>query len=92
MIYIKYIREHSKLVKEAIRNKNEKADVDRLLYLDSEKRKQLARVEDLKHPRNVVSKKIGDMKKSEQDANSITLEMTKVSAEIKKVNRHISTL
>ena len=92
MIDIKYIREHSKLVKEAIRNKNEKADVDRLLYLDSEKRKQLARVEELKHHRNVVSKKIGEMKKSGQDANSITLEMKKVSAEIKKIDSDISSL
>jgi len=92
MLDIKFIREHSDLVKQAICNKGEKADIDRLIYLDSNKREQLARVEELKHRRNVVSKEIGQKKMAGQDAGVLTLEMKKVGAEIKHIDSEISSI
>lgn len=92
MLDIKFIRENIDLVKQAILNKGEKADVDRLILLDSKKREQLARVEELKHRKNVVSKEIGQMKKDGQDASSLTVEMKQVAAEVKQIDNEISSI
>ena len=92
MLDIKFIREHSDQVKQAIRNKGETADIDRLIYLDSNKREQLAKVEELKHRKNVVSKEIGQKKKTGQDAGVVTLEMKKVGTEIKHIDSEISSI
>ncbi len=92
MLDLKFIRENSALVREAIKNKNEKADVDRLLALDVEKREALRQVEDLKHKRNVASKRIGELKKAKQDAAKPIAEMQKVSAAIKEYEEKIARL
>ena len=92
MLDLKFIRENSVLVREAIKNKNEKADVDRLLALDVEKREALRQVEDLKHKRNVASKRIGELKKAKQDAAKPIAEMQKVSAAIKEYEEKIARL
>ncbi len=60
MIDINFIREHPEEVKENIRRRGvdpKKADVDRLLVLDEQRRELLTKIEQLRHERTEVAEK-----------------------------------
>ncbi len=83
MLDIKFIRENAAAVKENSRRKNESADVDLLLLMDSKRREIIAAAQELKNRRNVVSKEIASIKKNKLNADEKIAEMKLVSDEIK---------
>jgi len=89
MLDIKFIRNNVEKVKKAIKLKNDYADIDKLLELDADKREILTEVEKLKHQRNRVSEEIGRMKKQQQDASRLIVEMKDVSARIKQLDDQV---
>lgn len=82
MLDLKFIRENPDLVKEGIKNKNEKDRVDEVLKLDEDRRNLILQTDELKHKRNQVSSQIPQMKKAGQDVSSILAEMKTVSDQI----------
>lgn len=92
MLDIKFIRKNAEKVKQAIRLKNDQADVDQLLQLDEKKRLIMAEVEQLKHQRNTVSEQIARMKKENQDTSSVIDEMRRVAEKIKQMDDEIKSL
>ena len=60
MLDIKYIRNNIEIVKETVRNKNSKVDIDRLLELDHHRRELMSALEDLQKQKNEVAKKIAE--------------------------------
>jgi seryl-tRNA synthetase len=91
MIDIKFIRNNVELMREAIRNKNEKADLDALLELDETRRKLQFDFDNLKATQNSVSQTIAQKKKAGQDASSELNEMSKVAEEIKLISASLNT-
>ncbi len=89
MLDLKFIREHPDLVKEAVKNKNEKADVDRLLQLDEERRRLIQQSEELKRLKNSVSAQINQLKKQKQDASDKIAEMRKVAEQVKSLDEKL---
>lgn len=85
MIDIKFIRSNVELVKQAISNKNEKADLDALLALDETRRKLQFEFDNLKARQNSVSQVIAQKKKAREDADQELTEMAQVADEIKQV-------
>jgi seryl-tRNA synthetase len=79
MLDLKFIRENADIVREAVKNKGEKAELDLLLNLDQKRRSLLKQADELKHQRNVVSERIARMKKEKQDAGKEIADMRKVS-------------
>jgi seryl-tRNA synthetase len=92
MLDMKFIRENSDKVKQAIINKGEKADLDLLLSLDEKRRNLLSQADQLKHERNVVSENIARMKKEKKDAGSVIAEMRKVSQQISALDDELRQL
>ncbi len=92
MLDLKFIRENPETVKEAMRLKNDRADLDRFLELDDKRRAILKDVEELKHHRNVVSKKIGQIKSSGEDTAEQTAEMKRVSERIKEMDEELRVI
>ncbi|HFE52123.1 MAG TPA: serine--tRNA ligase [Bacteroidetes bacterium] len=92
MLDLKFIRENPDLVRWAIRSKREKADLDRLLELDEQRRKLLAEVEALKHKRNVVSQEIAAKKKAGEDASDVIREMQGVAERIKALDDQLKAV
>ncbi len=82
MLDLKFIRENPELVKQGIKNKNEKDRVDEILALDEKRRDLILQTDELKAKRNTVSQQVGQMKKSGQDASQIIAEMKNVSDQI----------
>jgi seryl-tRNA synthetase len=86
MLDLKFIRQNPDVVRQAIENKGEKADLDRLLALDEEHRDLLVRADSLKHDRNVVSKQIGAMRAKGQSGDEQMAKMREVSQQIKDLD------
>ncbi len=71
MLDLKFIRDNPDLVKQACAAKNEKrADIDRILRLDGEKRKLQTDGEALKAELNKGSQEVGRLKKEKKDAEA----------------------
>jgi len=86
MLDIKFIRENPELVKQGIKNKNEKDRVDEILELDEKRRKIISKAEELKAEKNKVSSKIPQMKKAGVDTTEVFAEMKKVSDNISELD------
>lgn len=86
MLDIKFIRANPELVRNAIRNKNEKADLDALLEADELRRKLQFDFDQLKARQNQVSQTIAKKKKAKEDATDLLQEMSAVADEIKTLN------
>ncbi|UCB51981.1 MAG: serine--tRNA ligase, partial [Candidatus Zixiibacteriota bacterium] len=89
MLDLKFIRENADIVRQAAKNKGEKADLDLLLNLDQERRSLLQQADELKHQRNVVSERIARMKKEKKDAGQEIADMRKVSDQIGALDQEL---
>ncbi|TFH01698.1 MAG: serine--tRNA ligase [Calditrichales bacterium] len=92
MLDIKFIRENPDLVINGTRLKNEKCDVAHLIDLDSERRKIIFKVEQLKKERNDNSQNVALLKKEKKDATALIERTREISDEIKKLDAQISDL
>lgn len=86
MLDLKFVRENIELVKENIKNKNEKADLSEFLELEEKRRIIIKEVEKLKNDRNNASKEIAQYKKEGKDATEFINEMKIVSDKIKELD------
>lgn len=77
MLDVRFIRDNAALVKEAVHNKNEKADIDRILELDAQKRKLQFDYDTKRAEQNRVSKQVPILKKQGLDASGLIAEMQK---------------
>lgn len=92
MIDLKFIRENTNLVKTAIKNKREKADIDNLLQLDEARREKLQTVEKLKQERNTASQEIAQLKKQGESAEQQIQEMQKVAGQVKQIDTELKEI
>jgi seryl-tRNA synthetase len=91
MIDIKFIRNNVDAVRQAIRNKNEKADIDALLAIDETRRKLQFEFDNLKSRQNTVSQTIARKKKAGENADAELQDMSSVAEEIKQISSALST-
>ena len=87
-----YLREHADAYREALKNRGASVDIDRFLELDSERRRSIAQVEQLKNQRNVASQEIATLKKNKQDASSQIEAMKRVGDEIKEIDARVAQI
>ncbi len=92
MIDIRFIRNNPEIVRQAIIDKNEKADLDKLLELDEAFRKEQYEFEGLRAHQNTVSQEIAKKKRAKEDASSQLEEMTKLAARIKDIQASLAEL
>lgn len=92
MLDLKFIRENPALVKKGIKNKNETAEIDKILALDAERRKILQKDEKLKHERNVLSQKVSQLKKEKKDASKIIEKTREIGKKIKEFDERLKEI
>ncbi|MBF0457131.1 MAG: serine--tRNA ligase [Nitrospirae bacterium] len=63
MLDIRFIRENTALVKEALQNRNSTIDIDALLQLENSRRGLQQQADELRSRRNIISEEIGMMKR-----------------------------
>jgi len=89
MLDLKFIRENPELVRKAIQDKGDKADLDALLALDVKRREIIGEVESARAQQNKVTLQIAEMKKAKQDAAAVIAEMRAVSGRIKELDEQL---
>ncbi len=92
MLDLRFVRSNPDVVRAAIANKGEKAELDALLELDEELRGLLVKAEELKAIRNQESEQVARLKKTGEDATGIIERMRAVSAEIASFDERIGEL
>jgi len=92
MLSREYLRENADAYRVALRNRGSKVDLDRVLELDTERRRTIAHVETLKNQRNVASQEIAALKKNKQDAAPQIEAMKGVGDEIKQLDERLAAI
>ena len=86
MLDIKFIRENSGRVRQAVKDKNEKTDLETILRLDDKRRMIIGEVEKLKAEKNALSREIGALLKDKKDCRDLMAKTKKQSGGIKKLD------
>lgn len=92
MLDVRLLREDIQKVTEGLKKKGQDIGLTELLKLDEEMRRLLKESEGFKYKRNMVSDKIGELKKKGVDTDKDTLEMREVSQKIKELDARIKEL
>jgi seryl-tRNA synthetase len=96
MLSREYLRERADEYRIALKNRGALVDIDadleRFVELDGERRRTIARVEQLKNQRNTASQEIAQIKKNKQDASAQIEAMKKVGDEIKELDGRIAEI
>jgi seryl-tRNA synthetase len=90
--YTFFIRSNPEKVKEALKKRKEKINLDEILELDQKRRELLLEADALKEKRNTVSEEIGKLKREKKDAREKILAMKEVSAKIKELDAQIKEI
>ena len=91
LLDMRFIRENAGLVKAAVANKCEKADIDRIIRLDADRRRILRDVEEEREERNKSSRLIGELRKKGEDTVDLMARMKEVSTTIKRLEKELSS-
>lgn len=89
MLDIKFVRDNSEKVQEALKNRGSVMSLDDFLALEKERRQILGEVEGLKSARNNVSQQISVIKKNKENAEELVLQMRQVGEEISKLDSRL---
>jgi seryl-tRNA synthetase len=92
MLDIRKIRENPDFYRAETEKKNTTVSIDEVLALDSERRPLLTEAERLRAERNAASKKIGELKKAGENADSAVEEMRKVGERIAEIEATLKEL
>src|SRR5438552_8221584 len=92
MLSREYLREHADDYRKVLEHRGSRADLDRFLELDAERRRTVTAVESLKNQRNVASQEIAILKKSRQDASAQIERMRGVGDQIKQLDDRLAGL
>jgi len=89
MLDIKFIRENQDQVKQAIKNRALKVDIDILIKIDDARRKALSEFEELAAKRNRANDEIGVLLKEKKDAKAKIASMKEISRRIGELDGQI---
>ena len=93
MININILREKPELIKESEKKRNRNPEVvEHVLKADEDWKKELKKVEQLKHQRNVVSQEINQLIKEKKKPDDKINQMRRVAADIKEGEERVSQL
>jgi seryl-tRNA synthetase len=91
MLDLKFIRENSELVKQSIRDRKLKLDLDGLLKTDDERRRILKELEALRAGKNKANDEISALLKEKKDAKAKIASMKETAEKIDKLEAGLRT-
>jgi seryl-tRNA synthetase len=89
---IKFVRENTDKVKEALEKRGYDISLEDFLSNEEKRREFLQKAEELRGKRNTVSEEIGKLKRNKEDASALIAEMKGVSDEIKVIDERLREL
>ncbi len=92
MLDLKWVRENPQLVAEGAAKKNVDVDVERLLFLDTQRRELVTRTEEFKKQRNDLSAQVGKLLKTGEDAEPIKEQVRTLGDNITSTDAKITSV
>jgi seryl-tRNA synthetase len=92
MLDLKFIRDNKEIVKEALRARNLKLNIDELLTLDEERRSLLVETETLKAERNKANDEISALMKAKKNPKEIIDKMKVVSQKVANLDNKVGEI
>ncbi|MDD3906353.1 MAG: serine--tRNA ligase [Candidatus Omnitrophica bacterium] len=92
MLDIKFIRENPQVVKDALKARNSKLNIDELLALDEERRSLLVEVETLKAERNKANDEISAAIKAKKNPKEVIDKMKVVSQKVSDLDKKVGDI
>ncbi len=92
MLDLKFIRQNPEVVRKAVKDKQDKADIDSLLRLDEKRRGILVKSDELRNQRNIFSDGIAQMKREKKDGIEQIERTREVSKEISELDKELKEL
>src|SRR5688572_23324839 len=92
MLAREYLRERTDDYRDALKRRGANVDLDRFVSLDSERRRAIAQVEQLKAQKNTASQEIATLKKNKQDASAQIEAMKSVGEEIRTLDDRLGQI
>ncbi|MEW6170757.1 MAG: serine--tRNA ligase [Candidatus Omnitrophota bacterium] len=89
MLDIKFIRENLNLVKQSIKNRNLKLDLDNFIKIDDSRRKILAELEELRSKKNKANDEITQLLKEKKSALPRITSMKEIAKKIDKLEESL---
>ena len=89
MLDIKFIRQNQDLVKQAIKNRNLKLDIDGLITLDDSRRKVLIELDELRGQKNKANDEITALLKAKKDAKGKISSMKSIAERIDRLEEEL---
>jgi seryl-tRNA synthetase len=92
MLDMNFIREQPDVVRTAIKNKNERTDLDALLAADAERRKLIQEVDELRSRRKKGTEEIQALRKQKEDATSLIESVRALGDKIKALETELRSV
>ena len=92
MLDLRFIRENSQTVEEALKNRQDSASVDEILRLDGERRRKLLDLENFRHTRKETSRERKVDKASAEEARDLRATIRDLEEEVKKIDEQLEAL
>ena len=92
MLDLRFIRENSQTVEEALKNRQDSAPVDEILRLDGERRRKLLDLENFRHTRKEASRERKVDKASAEEARDLRATVRDLEEEVKKIDEQLEAL
>jgi seryl-tRNA synthetase len=89
MLDIKFVRDNTEIVKQALANRGMTLGLDEFTALEKKRRELLSDVETLKNKRNTVSQEISRIKKGGGQADELIIEMREVGNRVSELDAKI---
>ncbi|MBN2461527.1 MAG: serine--tRNA ligase [Candidatus Cloacimonetes bacterium] len=89
MLDLRFIRQNVDTVRKAIKAKNEKADIDKIIQFDEDKRKMQFEFDRMRAEQNRVSQEIPQLKKAGRDVSQLLADMSTIARKIKDISQDL---
>jgi seryl-tRNA synthetase len=92
MLDLRFIRENTKAVEEALKNRQDSAPIDDILKLDAERRQKILELENLRHTRKEAAKERKTDKESAEGARDLRATIRDLEEEVKNLDGQLEDL
>ena len=92
MLDLRFIRDNTDLVREALRKRNDSAPLDEILELDADRRKKVTELEDLRRQRKEVARERKTDKESAEEGRDLRHMMKSLEEEVRNQDNQVTEL
>jgi len=92
MIDLKILRESPDLLRQAIRNRGDKVDLEKIIEIDIRRRQIITQLDNSRKDRNQLSEEVGKLKKQGKDAETLMNQAKEIGEKIKDLEQELKDI